>query len=279
MDGVFPGEFELWRGDQWANRLHFVAANGFHGTGVSVDDLADPARSALLDTLAQRHAQRYAVHLGLDYHEPTQAAHARLSAAADIILKRHAVTPLTQVVLVVKVPGNRFDRSFELGRQLEALAAHLGPLVERCRSAQLPVAIENHGDYYISDLMALCQRVDGLEIQLDTGNCFLIGERPDHIPEAAFAYVRSTHWKDHWVCPNLRELKFELKGATLGAGHVGLDALYERILRLHPQPATVNMRVEWIPSPDKPVLECFRASLQYLQQLSDGQYTVPLNQT
>lgn len=273
MDGVFPGAFELWRGDQWANRKRFVAERGFHGSGVAVGDLTDPDRTGLLYELAESRSQRYAVHAGVDYREEETVAGGRLAESVGRILEFHKRLPLTHFTVVVKVPGNRFDREFPLSRQMEILASQLHPVVECCRAEDLPVAIENHGDYYVSDLIELCGRVPGLEIQLDTGNCYLIGERPDLIPEAAFPLVRSTHWKDHFVRPNHVNLSFDLTGATLGRGHAGLDAIYERLLRLHPDPASICMRVEWVPDPERDALECFADSLDHLKHLSMGRFS------
>ncbi|MGC9450215.1 MAG: sugar phosphate isomerase/epimerase family protein [Oceanipulchritudo sp.] len=275
MDGVFPGAFGLWRGDDWTNRKRFVAEKGFHGSGVSLADLADRGRADLLLELGESHGQRYAVHLGVDYREAADLAGKQMEEAVGIILAFNKRLPFKHVLIVVKVPGNRFDREIGLPRQLKILEARLRPVVERCRADGLPVAIENHGDYYVSDLVELCGRVPGLEIQLDTGNCFLIGERPDLIPDAAFPLVRSTHWKDHHVRPNHKDLCFQLTGATLGRGNVGLDAIYGRLLRLHPDPASVCMRVEWVPDPERDPLECFADSLEYLKRISMGRFTGP----
>lgn len=273
MDGVFPGDFELWRGDQWANQKRFVADKGFHGSGFSVHDLDDAGRVSLLRELGETHGQRYAVHIGVDYRESGTEGRARLLGWAQSILAHHALQPLMHVTVVVKGGGHRFDRHVPLTRQFDSLKAQLIPFVESCRASGLPVAIENHGDYYLSDLVDLCGMVPGLEIQLDTGNCFLIGERPDLIADAVFPLVRSTHWKDHYVQPNPKTLHFELTGATLGQGHVGLERIYERLLRLHPDPASICMRVEWVPDPVRTALECFAQSLAYLENLSRGRFT------
>jgi len=112
----------------------------------------------------------------------------------------------------------------------------------------------------------------GLEIMLDTGNCFLIGERPDLIPDEAFPLVKATHWKDHYVRPNARTLMFEIAGATLGEGHVGLEAIYERLLRLHPDPSSVLLMIEWVPDPNKNALVCLEDSKKHLAKLSRGRF-------
>jgi len=267
MAGVFPGEFGLWKGDEWANHRRFVAEQGFHGGAISPDTLIDPARLKVLREVADSHGQVQSVHIHLDYKHTPTANQATLTAQIAPVLT--TPVPVNCVGVVVSGGGNRFDREFPITRQLEILAASLRPLVEKCRAAGLPVAIENHGDYYLSDLVTLCAMVPGLEILLDTGNCFLIGERPDLIPDEVFPLVRATHWKDHWVRPNPEALTFDLTGATLGEGHVGLHAIYQRLLDLHPDPASIRMLIEWVPDPAKNPLDCFAASLSHLRKISD----------
>ena len=270
MAGVFPGELELWRGDQWANTHRFIADQGFSGGAISVNDLADNGKRELLRGLAQSHGQVQVVHLVLDYRDSVPATRVRLEAETTVLLAFRKEVPLACVSIVVTGGGHRFDREHALERQLEFLSAALKPVVARCREAGLPVAIENHGDYYVSDLLVLCGLTPGLEIMLDTGNCFLIGERPDTIPDEAFLLMRATHWKDHYVRPNPKTLHFELTGATLGAGHVGLEKIFARLCSLHPDPSGIIMMIEWVPDSGRGVLECFADSRRHLEKISGG---------
>jgi sugar phosphate isomerase/epimerase len=274
MAGVFPGELELWRGDEWANQHRFVAQQGFSGGGIGVSDLADNAHRAILRDLARSHGQRYCVHVGLDYRDPVEVTHARLAAELATLLRFREEVPVAFVAIVVTGGGHRFDRAVPLERQLEILSAGLKLLVAGCRQAGIPVAIENHGDYYVSDLVTLCLQTPGLEIMVDTGNCFLIGERPDLIPDEAFPLVRATHWKDHFVKPNPAILHFELTGATLGGGHVGLEQIFERLIALHPDPAGIRMMIEWVPDPDRDPRECLVDSKRHLEKISGGIFPV-----
>ena len=54
----------------------------------------------------------------------------------------------------------------------------------------------------------------GLRIFLDTGNTYLIGERPIPAYEAGAAYTIGTHFKDHRVAPVPSPLGFDIKGAV-----------------------------------------------------------------
>jgi sugar phosphate isomerase/epimerase len=272
MAGVFPGAFELWRGDQWLNRLRFVALQGFHGGGIAARDLAEPAKVAALEALAAEYGQRQQVHLTVNYRDPVAAIQRQLLDEAQRIVAAHRLLPLAGVAVIVGGGGHRFDRTLSLNQQLTTLAAGLAPAVDCLRGAGLAVGIENHGDYYLSDLVALCEATPGLGIQLDTGNCFLIGERPDMIPDAALERVCSTHWKDHHVAPDHKELAFRITGATLGRGAVGLTALYDRLLAVHPDPGTITMMVEWVPDPERDPLVCFADSCRHLETLAAGRF-------
>jgi sugar phosphate isomerase/epimerase len=85
--------------------------------------------------------------------------------------------------------------------KLKRLVFALAPLAQGCHELGLPFGIENHCDFYISDLVMVCQAVPHLGILLDTGNTFVIGEKPLPAFKEAAPYVISTHFKDHFVRP------------------------------------------------------------------------------
>lgn len=272
MAGVFPGALGLYEGDAWANKLNFVADRGFQGSGVDAGVLADDSRVGFLRRLSERRGQHYFVHYGicLTPGADTAGRDYREEVKNHIALSSGMPLPVAQFVLQGGL--HRFDRRFPIEQQLEKLAGALLPLVARLSEAGIVCAIENHADFYVSDLVSLCQAVPGLTILLDTGNCFLIGERPDQIPDVAFPLISSTHLKDHWARPDPGELSFKLTGATLGEGHVGLGALFEKLCRLHPDPESIRMMVEWVPDPAKDARACLNESMAYLENLSQGHF-------
>ncbi|MGF1450668.1 MAG: sugar phosphate isomerase/epimerase family protein [Opitutales bacterium] len=274
MAGVFHGALGVYNeGDPWRNKLAFIAKRGFHEAGCNIGDLEEPERRAFLEQLHERYGLGYFVHYKPDVRKDAAEERDRLLAEAKmhIAARSTLALPIAQVV----VPGalSRFQRDLPLAEQLDRLATVLEPFVAELGGAGLTVAIENHADYYVSDLVGLCKRVPGLTILLDTGNCFLVGERPDLIPDAAYPLVSCTHFKDHFVQPVPKELHFQLRGATLGAGDVGLEAMYRRLLALHPDPASVHLMIEWVPDPGKDAVVCFNESLAFLQRISGGNFT------
>jgi hypothetical protein len=114
MAGVFPGELELWRGDQWVNQHRFVAEQGFSGGGISVGDLSDDARRAVLQGLAASHGQSYCVHLVLDYRDPIEATRIRLAGELAALLRYRAEVPLAFLAIIVTGGSHRFDREVPL---------------------------------------------------------------------------------------------------------------------------------------------------------------------
>lgn len=278
MDGVFPGAFETWKGDPWKSRLAFIVAHGFHGTSVGRKDFQNPEKAAFLRRLHEEKGLRFAVHLSLDYREDPESGRKRLEEEARGLCQLHEATPLlADIGLVLGGGGHRFDREVPVEKQLDLLSSQLTSAAAIAAAADLPMVIENHADYYVSDLVSLCERVPGLGIQLDTGNCFLVGERPDLIPESAFPFVQATHWKDHFVRPNARELRLELTGATLGRGYAGLEGIYEKLLRLHPDPSSIRMRMEWVPDPQRDPWDCFADSLAHFRWISGGRFNGRVN--
>jgi len=274
MAGVFPGQLGVYNeGDVWANKLTFVAERGFHGGSTNLDAIEEPGRREVLERLQSDFNQSWTIHYKprLDADPAAEVERLRAEAKKHIDYGKSLNFPAAQVV----VPGgmHRFNREFPIGPQLDRLEQLLTPLADVLGAAGIPLSIENHADYYVSDLVELCQRTPGLTIMLDTGNSFLIGERPDLIPDEAYPLIATTHFKDHYVAPVPKELHFQLTGATLGEGHAGLEAIYQKLLTLHPDPRSINLMIEWVPDPAKNAVDCFNESLRFLQRLSGGNFT------
>ncbi len=266
--GTFPGDFHLWKGDSWWNQLHFCASRGFHGSAVGASVLFDSSRIHQLERLQEEFGQSWAVHYGLDLCQPVEESLDSLlrDARRQNEISKSLNLPMAHAVVTGEL--NRFDREFPLVRQIETLRLLLDPLLATLGSAGITLCIENHVDYYVTDLANLCDSLPGLGILLDTGNCSLIGERLDQIPDAIFQHVTALHVKDHRVLINERELVLRLTGATLGDGDVGLDSFFQRLGCLHPAPDSVRAFVEWVCDPQKTVQTCFNDSLKFIRRIA-----------
>ena len=136
----------------------------------------------------------------------------------------------------------------------------------------MPLGIENHGDFYCSDLVNLCRRVPHLHLFLDTGNPFLIGERPDLALAVAAPWTIGTHFKDHRVRPRLdaRPLQFEIDGAALGEGDVPLREAYARLRRESPFADRLIMEIEMIVPAGESPSACWQRSLAFVRSLESA---------
>ena len=153
------------------------------------------------------------------------------------------------------------------------LSKRLTPLAQACWELGIPLGIENHGDFYCSDLAQLCDVTPHLYIFLDTGNTYLIGERPWPAFEVAAPFTIGTHFKDHRVTPRLdaRPLHFEVAGSPLKEGDVPLRECYELLLAQSPMPEKLTMGVEMICPAGMDPVESMEKSLSFVRSLPSPQ--------
>ena len=176
-----------------------------------------------------------------------------------------------EIVMTGAGGGHRFDRSLPVEEKLDLMASAFAPLAGVCNELGAPLGIENHGDYYCSDLVTLCERTPHMGIFLDVGNTFLIGEQPIPAFEAAVPYTIGTHFKDHLVCPRLeaRPLHFEIAGSALGEGDVPLRECYDMLLSDAPEPDSLVMEIEMISPDGMAPLDCLERSLSFIRSLPE----------
>jgi sugar phosphate isomerase/epimerase len=251
--GVFPGDFEVWKAkDQLLAKWEFNVKQGFSVVSIPLGEIREPGpRRDQLVGFIQKHGLQSVAHVRTNWITG-DANEARDELAATLELMRELKDDLGLMVGMGVVPKtHRFRRDMPLQAQMDALADRSAEFAKGCRELGVPFGFENHGDYYCSDLVDLCKRVPGLGIFLDTGNCYLIGERPVEACRAAAPYVIGTHWKDHLVHPDPKELKFVIGGASLGHGDVGLAQIWDDIWKLHPDPTSIAWEWELVPPKDQ----------------------------
>ncbi|MBI2298009.1 MAG: sugar phosphate isomerase/epimerase [Armatimonadetes bacterium] len=266
--GIWPGQFGVGQAqDPCLARLEFLIQHGFRSGGISLTELDDPARRDRVRELVAEHDLRLVPHLGLPWQveEPDV-----LDTATDrflTALDKHR--DLLRVPIVAFCAGHvhRFMTDFPLEEQLDRLAGALTPLAAECQALGCPLGIENHVDYYVSDLVELCQRVPHLGIFLDTGNCFALGEKPVPAACEAAPYVVGTHFKDHLVYPDEPTLTFHVTGAVLGSGHVGLAEIYQVLLAVNPAPERLVMHWELVPPMDMDPFDALAESWSFVRSL------------
>jgi len=182
-------------------------------------------------------------------------------------LEKHRKFFGTKITTTGAGAGHRFDRKMPLEDKLTRLSKTMAITADACARAGFPLAVENHGDYYCSDFATLCEMTPNLHIFLDTGNTYLIGERPIEAFEAAAPYTIGTHFKDHFVKPNPNDLRFEIDGAALGSGDVELAKCYDILMNKSPNPRKLIMEIEMVaPNGTDPIV-CLEDSIKFINSL------------
>ncbi len=265
--GVWPGEFGIYEGDRTLNILSFIVEHGFRSCGLSLRSVKDPERRDEVVSIVQTHDLRPSIHFGAKYFEDELAD--LLSAVDDFLAELQEFGPLVNASIVTTAVGpyHRFMEQPSLEEQMDRLAEVFTPLAAGCAELGVPFGIENHGDYYCSDLVALCERVPHLGMFLDTGNTYLIGEQSLPACRVAAPYTIGTHFKDHMVHPDPSELKFVVEGSALGEGHVGLRQVHSYLAELAADPDNLVMQWEMVPPKGMDPFVCLERSWQFVRSL------------
>lgn len=231
----------------------------------------EPARRDRLIEFIQAHGLGVTLGIHTDYFGDRAAARDDLARQTDAFLE---LAPLVNAPIATTgvAATHRFAADPPLACQMEALADLLAPVARACAGIGRPLGIENHGDYYVSDLVELCSRVPGLGIFLDTGNTYLVGEKPLPAFHEAAPYVVGGHFKDHIVAPVQDPLSFSVGAAVLGTGHVPLRECFAILQTKNPNPDKIAMQIELIPPSFKGEdnVRAFEESVRFVMSLEAG---------
>jgi len=266
-DGAHPRDDE----ERLRRQLEFLVRFGFKSTGFSPRSWLSlrPEFRTEIGAFLETHDLHLDAHLKLPYFRVSLEELRDAAARAVDDLRAATPTMRTRLVHGAAGPVHRFMAEPSLEEQFDRLAAGLLPVAEACQQLDLALGIENHGDYYCSDLAELCDRVPGLGIFLDTGNTFLIGERPVPAYEAAAPHVVGGHLKDHHVHPDPQSLHFVLEGAALGEGEAQLPVCWDLLQRSTPAFETLQFDLEmiWDRHRYASPVDCLEASLAFVRSL------------
>lgn len=254
-------------------KLKWLAQSGLESTGIDLETVEqmDEAEREQIGQFLSDHDLSLTVYTHHDYLGSSADEVQRTLERTLHLLDRYRALLRTRIVTTGVGRYHRFMREPSLDEQMERLAPLLTPLARGCHELGLPFGIENHGDYYCSDLVTLCQQVPHLGIFLDTGNTYLIGEAPLPAFRAAAPYVIGGHFKDQRVQPqpHASPLHFEVGPATLGEGDVPLRECYQLLREHAPNPDNLVMEIELIPVAGVPFVEAFDRSLAFIRSLGE----------
>ncbi|MBB6733543.1 sugar phosphate isomerase/epimerase family protein [Cohnella zeiphila] len=257
--------------DPLFGKLDFLKRHGLVSTGVGLTEITemDDARRERIGDVLAKQGLRLTPRIGFDYLHADRATRERETERIAEQLRRWLPLTRGEIVTTSMNAGHRFDRVMPLEDKLERLQRALAPLAAVCRELGAPLCVENHGDYYVADLVRLCQQTEALYLYLDTGNTYLIGERPLPAFELAAPFTIGSHFKDHRVAPrpDARPLHFEIGGAALGDGDVPLRECYELLIRHAPLPDKLVLELEMICPDDMEPEQCLERSLRFVRSL------------
>ncbi len=149
------------------------------------------------------------------------------------------------VVRTVCLSGRRYE-TFDSADQFRNFAERswkslqlAAPVAERHK---LPLAVENHKDWRIDEMLAWLRRLDSkyVGICLDTGNSIALLEDPHAVVEAYAPWTLTTHFKDM----DVREYDegFLLSEVPLGQGYLDLSRIMATVHKVRPQ-ARLNLEM------------------------------------
>lgn len=273
---VWPHQFLVLDRDPLLAKVKWLERYGLATTGVGTGELealGEAGRERLYAYLAGRPVA-FTLVPQADVCNTDESAALRSIEAACEAVRRYAPAVKAPICHLGVARLHRFMREPSLAWQMERLARVLPELAQACREAGAPLGIENHGDYYVSDLVGLCRVVKDLYIFLDTGNTYLVGEKPLPAIEEAAPYVIGGHWKDHRVGPVTSggPLRFEIGPSVIGEGDVPLREAYRVLKARCPRFDELAMEIELIPpsfSGNDPVVALER-SIAFCRALETG---------
>jgi sugar phosphate isomerase/epimerase len=130
--------------------------------------------------------------------------------------------------LVRLVCGNHFTWKVPVGERTERLTPILRRFNDEAKELGLSLAVENHADFPMRDLVALVKSVGdpNIGICLDTGNAVRVGDDLMDAARLAAPHVKMVHLKDMIVIAASRgEPTAWWPAAPLGRGHFDIPGL------------------------------------------------------
>jgi len=272
--GPMYWEFQQFdRSDPMKNSLQFLKANGFElaSFGLTQIDALDQEKRDYVKGFLADNGMKCFAHVSAKW---CAIADGDIQSHADQIgklLQKHHDLFKDTIVMTITQAGQRFDRTImPLAQRKQRLVKAMAPLAKICHDLGTPLGVENREDFYCSDLVELCQQIPHLGIFLDTGNTYLIGEKPLPAIREAAPYVIGGHFKDHMVKSRPDNLTFEITGAVLGEGDVPLREAYAAIVKDSQYRDRIMMEYEMISPKGMNPLECLEKSKAFVHSLEAG---------
>jgi sugar phosphate isomerase/epimerase len=257
----------------WLAKMDFLAQYGmkaFIASTSEIDALQESEKDVLFSALADRD-MHCILHSAIDHMSADRATQDKVIENELRMLEKYIPLCRSDIVTTCAGDSHRYDNQFPWEEKVERFSRIMSPVAKLCWDMGAPFAIENHADYYVSDLLEILRATPRLYMFLDTANALHIGEQPVKACLDAAPYVVGTHFKDHGMMQSrVGNLHYEITGAALGDGAANLEKQYEIILEKSPFRDKLVMLFELFAPADMTPIACFEKSVDFIRGLQDG---------
>jgi len=269
--GWWP-EFLTLDEDPLYARLKFLLAHDLRATNIKLDQLMamTAEERARLGAFLADNDLHLIPYVWYDYVKSTPDEAKQHTDEIIAVLTECVAMLRTWIVVTHAGCGHRFDRTMPVGEKVRRLSEALGPISAACHALGAPLAINNQGDFYVSDFVELCERTPHLGVHLDTANIFWAGERMHPALETIAPHVFGTHWRDERITIGERKPRgVMLHNCCTGDGDVGLRECYDQLVKLAPDPKRLVMEIEMFPPSEMDKTEALEKSLAFVRSLPE----------
>lgn len=249
--------------------LHKYGMKAFMAGVEDVDALAPGEKETLFAALEARD-MHLILHSGIDHMDAQRDTQDRQTERQLRLLEKYIRPCRSSIVTTCAGDSNRYDRKMPWAEKIERFSRVMAPVARLCWDLGAPFGIENHADYFVSELLEVLRATPRLYLLLDTANALHIGEQPVKACEDAAPYVIGTHFKDHFMVKGANPpLHYEIRGCALGDGDAELARQYRIILEKSPFRDRLVMLFELFTPDDGTLthLQCFEKSVRFVQSL------------
>jgi len=252
-------------------KMDFLERYGMRAFMASVEEihaLAPSEQEVLFQALAERD-MHVILHSNIDRTEIPFDEMDRETDEQLKLLEQYIPLCRSDIVTTCAV-SHRYDRKFPWDEKVKRFSKAMSPVAKLCWDLGAPFCIENHADYFVSELLDVLRETPRLYFFLDTANALHIGEQPVTACVDAAPYVVGTHFKDHYMVRGEHPpLHYEIRGCALGDGDAELDKQYKIIMEKSPFRDKLVMLFELFTPEDKSLthIQCFERSVAFVKTL------------
>lgn len=260
--------------DVYESRMNFLEKYGmkcFMGTPEEIDNLPEKRREKLFEQLETRD-MHIILHSDISHADADEETMKRKTDEQVNLLSKY-IRPCRSDIVTCCANNHRYDRMFPWEERVRRFSRIMAPVAQLCWEQSSVFSIENHADYYVSDLLDVLRETPRLYLFLDTANALRIGERPIQACIDAAPYVVGTHFKDHRMVRGEKPpLHYEIRGCALGDGDADLELQYKEIMARSPFRDRLVMMFELFAPEDGSLapMDCFEKSVAFVQRLQEG---------